>query len=44
LVIVTLIDSARKWLELLKTDGPIGMNTEIQDFTQYEVKQPSSTQ
>lgn len=44
LVIVTLIDSARKWLELLKTDGPIGMNTEIQDFTQYEVKQPSITQ
>ena len=28
LVIVTLLDSIRKWNELLKTDGPIGMNLE----------------
>ncbi|MGL5512453.1 MAG: carbon starvation CstA family protein, partial [Sporomusa sp.] len=29
LVIITLLDSIRLWLKLLKTDGPIGMNTEI---------------
>ena len=28
LVVVTLVDSIRKWLELLKTDKPIGMNIE----------------
>lgn len=27
LVIITLIDSLRKWIELWKTDHPIGMNT-----------------
>ncbi len=29
LVIITLIDSIRLWRQLLKTDKPIGMNTEI---------------
>lgn len=29
LVIITLLDSFRKWAELLKTDKPVGMNTEI---------------
>ena len=28
LVAVTLIDCTRKWLELLKTDKPVGMNIE----------------
>lgn len=29
LVIITLLDSIRLWLQLLKTDKPVGMNTEI---------------
>lgn len=28
LVVITLLDSIRKWNELLKTDGPVGMNLE----------------
>ncbi|HWQ61804.1 MAG TPA: carbon starvation protein A [Negativicutes bacterium] len=28
LVVITLADSVRKWVELLKTDKPIGMNTD----------------
>ncbi|MPL60323.1 Peptide transporter CstA [bioreactor metagenome] len=43
LVIVTLADSARKWMELLKTDKPVGMNTEVTDFTQYEESRPTIT-
>lgn len=35
LVVITLIDSARKWMELLKTDKPVGMNTEITNFCEY---------
>ncbi|WP_371369351.1 Peptide transporter CstA [Sporomusa rhizae] len=33
LVIITLLDSIRLWLKLLKNDKPIGMNTEITAFT-----------
>jgi carbon starvation protein len=29
LVIITLLDSIRLWLQLLKSDKPVGMNTEI---------------
>lgn len=29
LVVITLLDSIRLWLTLLKTDKPVGMNTEI---------------
>jgi carbon starvation protein len=29
LTVVTLVDSIRVWLKLLKTDKPVGMNTEI---------------
>lgn len=36
LVVITLIDSVRKWIELLKTDKAVGMNTEITDFCEYE--------
>ncbi|MPN14526.1 hypothetical protein SDC9_161853 [bioreactor metagenome] len=36
LVIITLIDSVRKWNQLLKNDKPVGMNTEIKDFCHYE--------
>jgi carbon starvation protein len=35
LVIITLIDSCRKWLELLKTDEPVGLNTEFPAVCQY---------
>lgn len=35
LVVITLIDSVRKWMELLKTNKPVGMNTEIKDFCEY---------
>ena len=30
LVVITLLDTGRKGLELLKTDKPVGMNTEIE--------------
>lgn len=43
LVVVTLIDSARKWMELLKNDKPVGMNTEIQDFTKFDNSRPTIT-
>ena len=43
LVVITLIDCARKWLELLKTDKPVGMNTEIQNFCEYGKTQPNVT-
>jgi carbon starvation protein len=35
LVGITLIDSLRKWAELLKTDRPIGMNTEVKPVCQF---------
>lgn len=41
LVVVTLIDSARKALELLKTEKPVGMNTEITDFCEYKQSGPT---
>lgn len=40
LVIVTLIDSARKWKELMATEKPEGMNTEIKNFCEYGKTQP----
>lgn len=43
LVVITLIDSTRKWLELLKTDKPEGMNTEIKNFCEYGKTQPTIT-
>lgn len=30
LVVITLLDSIRKWTELVKNDKPVGMNTDIQ--------------
>lgn len=41
LVIITLLDSIRKWMELLKTDKPVGMNTEIKDYCEYNKSGPS---
>lgn len=41
LVVVTLVDSGRKWLELLKIDHPIGMNTEIAPVCQFGETQPT---
>lgn len=35
LVGITLIDSLRKWAELLKTNRPIGMNTEVEPVCQF---------
>jgi len=35
LVGITLIDSLRKWAELLKTNHPIGMNTEVEPVCQF---------
>lgn len=43
LVAVTLVDTARSWLELLKTDHPIGMNTE-EDQAEYSKTSPNVTQ
>jgi carbon starvation protein len=33
LIIITLVVSVKAWMDLLKTDKPVGMNTEIKDFT-----------
>ena len=41
LVVITLLDSIRKWMELLKTDKPVGMNTEIKDYCEYNKSGPS---
>jgi carbon starvation protein len=35
LVIITLVDSARKWVELLQTEGPVGMNTDVPAVCQF---------
>lgn len=45
LVIVTLIDSVRKWIQLLKTDKAEGMNTEITDYRKgNSAASPTTTQ
>ena len=41
LVVITLADSGRKWLELLKIDHPIGMNTEVAPVCQFGERQPT---
>ena len=41
LVVITLLDSIRVWRELLKTDKPVGMNTEIQNFCDYGNTKPN---
>jgi len=41
LVAVTLIDCSRKWLELLKTEKPIGMNIEEHDNCPIGTNNPS---
>ena len=41
LVTITLIDCARKWLELLKTDKPIGMNIDEHPNCVLDTKNPS---
>lgn len=43
LVVVTLLDCGRKWLDLVKTDKPVGMNTEIQNYCEYGKTQPTIT-
>lgn len=40
LVAVTLLDSVRVWLRLLKTPAPEGMNTEIKNYCEYGKTQP----
>ena len=41
LVAITLVDSIRKWMELLKTDKPVGMNTEIHPVCEYGTTKPN---
>jgi carbon starvation protein len=41
LVIITLLDSIRVWLQLLKTEKPLGMNTEIKNFCDYNNTKPN---
>jgi carbon starvation protein len=41
LVVITLLDSIRKWLELLKTTQPVGMNTEIEQVCQFGTTKPN---
>jgi len=41
LVIITLLDSIRKWIELLKTDKPIGMNIEPQEVCTFGNTKPN---
>ncbi|MPN43017.1 hypothetical protein SDC9_190576 [bioreactor metagenome] len=41
LVVVTLIDSVRKWNELWKTDHPIGMNTGDEEFCPVNTTKPN---
>lgn len=43
LVVITLVDSFRKWAELLKTDKPVGMNTEIKNYCEYGNTSPNIT-
>jgi carbon starvation protein len=41
LVIITLLDSIRKWIELLKTDKPVGMNIETQEVCTFGNTKPN---
>jgi carbon starvation protein len=41
LVVVILIDSIRKWLELLKTDKPVGLNTDVPAVCQFGETKPN---
>lgn len=41
LVVVTLLDSIRKWIELFKTKTPVGMNTEDTVVCQYGDTKPN---
>ncbi|MCX7781001.1 MAG: carbon starvation protein A [Negativicutes bacterium] len=41
LVVVTLLDCIRVWLNLAKSEKPIGMNTEIKDYCVYNETKPS---
>jgi carbon starvation protein len=41
LVIITLLDSIRKWVELLKIDKPVGMNTDIEPVCQFGETRPN---
>lgn len=41
LVIITLLDSIRKWIELLKTDKPVGMNIETQEVCTFGTTKPN---
>ncbi|MEN6413134.1 MAG: carbon starvation protein A [Veillonellales bacterium] len=43
LVVITLFDSFRKWAELLKLDKPVGMNTEITNYCEYNNTRPNIT-
>lgn len=40
LVVITLFDSIRKWIELFQTDKAVGMNTEIQQSCVYGETKP----
>lgn len=41
LVVITLIDSLRKWIELFKTDKAVGMNTEVEQICHYGDTRPN---
>lgn len=41
LVVITLLDNIRVWLQLLKTDKPVGMNTEIKEYSGYGSTKPT---
>lgn len=41
LVAITLLDNLRVWLPLLKTDKPVGMNTEIKDYCVFDQTKPN---
>jgi carbon starvation protein len=41
LVIITLLDSICKWVELLKIDKPVGMNTDIEPICQFGETRPN---
>lgn len=43
LVVITLLDSIRVWINLFKTEKPIGMNTEIKNFCEYGNTKPNIT-
>ncbi len=41
LVVITLLDSIRKWIELMKNDKPVGMNTDIEQICEYGTTKPN---